>query len=142
VPRIVDGDNLLGAWPGRSRSDADKRELVRQIDRLARTDRQRIVLLFDGVAPPGVSYGADVHFSGAGRSADAAILERLKRETDPRGWTVVTDDRSLADQARWIGARAEATRVFRARLLRERVSEKPETPGDLDYWMDVFGGKD
>jgi predicted RNA-binding protein with PIN domain len=138
VPHLVDGDNLLGSWPGRTRSDAEKRRLVREIGALARRDRRRIVVVFDGSPAPGVAFGAGVHFSGPGRKADAVILELLSKEADPRGWTVVTNDRPLADQGRWTGARVESATDFRKRLLRETGAEKPEGSVDLDYWLDVF----
>jgi hypothetical protein len=138
----VDGDNLLGCWPGRSRSDAEKRQLAREIGRLARRERRRIVLVYDGSAAPGLSFGADVRFSGPGSSADAVIVNLLRGEQDPRGWTVVTNDRALADQSRWAGARVEPVHAFRARLERETRAEKPERAEDVDYWLDVFGGGD
>lgn len=140
MPRVVDGDNLLGTWPGRSRSDAEKRALVREVDNLMRVEKRRVVVVFDGTPPPGVSYGSDVLFSGQGRKADAMILELLRRESDPRGWTVVTNDRSLADQCRFVGAKVEAVRAFRERLVRDAAGEKPDTPGDIDYWLGQFGG--
>jgi len=142
MPSVIDGDNLLGTWPGRNRGDADKRELAREVDVLRRADKRRFVLVFDGTPPPGVSYGADVLFSGGGRKADAVILELLRREDDKRGWTVVTNDRSLADQCRWLGARVEATRAFRERLSSGGGAEKPESPGDVDFWLKEFGGDD
>jgi predicted RNA-binding protein with PIN domain len=141
VPRLIDGDNLLGTWPGRSRGDADKRALAREVDVLRREERRRFVLVFDGSAPPGVSYGSDVLFSGPGRKADAVILELLRHENDKRGWTVVTNDRSLADQCRFVGARVESARDFRERLRRNVAGEKPEAPDDLGYWLEQFGGE-
>src|SRR5260370_1433467 len=117
MPRVIDGDNLLGTWPGRSRSDADKRALVREVDRLMRRERRRVVVVFDGSPPPGVSYGPDVRYAGQGRTADALILELLRHESDRSGWTVVTNDRSLADQCRFVGAKVEAVRAFRERLV-------------------------
>ena len=140
MPHVVDGDNLLGSWPGRTRSDAEKRQLVREIDALARRQRRRIVVVFDGAPPPGVSFGAGVHFSGPGRTADAVILDLLKTQSDPRGWTIVTNDRPLADQGRWTGASIESTAAFRARLRSTAGAEKPEGSVDLDYWLDVFEG--
>jgi len=142
MPRVIDGDNLLGTWPGRRRSDEEKRALVREVDGLMRREKRRLVVVFDGSPPPGVSYGADVIFSGQGRKADAVILELLRRERDPRGWTVVTNDRSLADQCRFVGARVEPVRAFRERLARDAAAEKPEAAGDIDYWLDQFGGDD
>ena len=142
MPRVIDGDNLLGTWPGRSRGDADKRALAREIDDLRRDEKRRVVLVFDGSPPPGVSYGPDVQFSGKGRKADAVILELLRQEGDKRGWTVVTNDRSLADQCRWLGARVEAARAFRERLLRDTAGEKPEGGDDVPYWLEQFGADD
>lgn len=142
MPRVIDGDNLLGTWPGRSRSDAEKRRLVREVSRLARRERKRIIIVFDGSPPPGVSYGPHVLFSGPGQKADAVILEFLRRETDRPGWTIVTSDRSLADQCRWLGARVETPRAFRERLSLDSAGEKPEVPGDLEFWLEQFGGDD
>lgn len=142
MPRVIDGDNLLGTWPGRRRGDADKRALAREVDGLRRREKRRVVLVFDGSPPPGVSYGADVLFSGPGRKADGLILELLRRESDPRGWTVVTNDRSLADQCRFVGARIEGVRVFRERLSRDTVGEKPDGADEIDYWLEQFGGDD
>jgi predicted RNA-binding protein with PIN domain len=116
MPRVIDGDNLLGTWPGRKRADADKRALAREVDGLRRLEKHRVVVVFDGTPPPGVSCGADVLFSGPGRKADALILELIRQEQDPRGWTVVTNDRSLADQCRFLGASIEPVKSFRERL--------------------------
>jgi hypothetical protein len=139
VPWIVDGDNLLGGWPGRSRSEADKRRLSGEVARLAvRMGGRDVLLVFDGRQPEGVAFAGQVRFPGQGRSADDLILERLRGSPDPRGVTVVTDDRSLGDQARHLGARVERCAAFRERLAAP-ASEKPDAADDLDYWKDVFG---
>ena len=142
MPRVVDGDNVLGTWPGRTRSDAEKRRLVGEVARLARSERRRIVVVFDGVAPPGVSYGPDVLFSGPGRKADAVILDLLKREKDVAGWAVVTGDRALGDQCRWVGASVESPSSLKAKLEKDDAGEKPESADDVDYWLKQFGGED
>jgi predicted RNA-binding protein with PIN domain len=139
MPWMVDGDNVLGTWPGRSRSDAAKRQLVREVAGLERRERRRIVVVFDGTAPPGVSYGSGVHFSGPGRKADALILELLRREADVAGWTVVTGDRALADQCRWAGASVEGPPALRRRIETAGEEEKPQTADDVDYWLEQFG---
>ena len=41
MPRIVDGDNLLGTWPGRKRSDSDRRQLARDVGRWSHRERRR-----------------------------------------------------------------------------------------------------
>jgi len=118
LPRVIDGDNLLGTWPGRSRADTDKDALAREVDGLRREEGQRVILVFDGPPLPCVSYGPDVHFSGTGRTADVVILDLLREAGDASGWTVVTNDRSLADRCRGLGADIEAPRDFRVRLAR------------------------
>jgi len=138
VPRIVDGDNLLGGWPGRSRSEADKRRLSHELARLARREGREILLVFDGPEPMGIAFGGMTRFAGQGQTADAVILAHLRHQQDPRGCIVVTDDRSLGDQARWVGARVERCETLRARLAGSG-EEKPGGQDDLDYWKDVFG---
>lgn len=141
MPRLIDGDNLLGAWPGRGRTDEDKRALVRELGGLTRRDQRRVVVVFDGAAPPGASQGPDVVYSGR-PSADRVILSRLRAERDPKGWIVVTNDRQLADRCRHLGARIEGSRAFRLRLAAGPQGEKPDEPGELDYWLQAFGGGD
>jgi hypothetical protein len=112
--------------------------LAREIDVLRRREKRRVVLVFDGSPPPGVSDGADVLFSGPGRKADALILEILRGESDPRGWTVVTNDRSLADQCRFVGAHIASVKAFREQLRPDAAAEKP-SEADVDYWLREFG---
>ena len=139
MPIIVDGDNLLGTWPGRKRSDAERRHLAMQLSRLAAREGRRVVTLFDGSPPPGTSFGSDVQFSGPGRTADQLILEFLRRQEDRRGWIVVTSDRSLGDQCRYLGARPERCDLFRRRLRGDAGREKPEREEEMDYWLKQFG---
>lgn len=142
MPRLVDGDNLLGTWKGRKRSDAERRVLASEIGRLARRERRRIVVVFDGEAPTPQYASADVIYAGAGRSADAVILALLRKDDNPRGWTVVTLDRSLADQCRWIGASVERCDAFRTRLGRDDDPEKPDRVDDLAAWEALFSEGD
>ena len=138
MPYLIDGDNLLGTWPGRRRSDAERRRLAFDLERFGRSVRREIVVIFDGVEPPGALVGPDVRFAGAGRSADDAILAHLRGRTDRGGWIVVTSDRSLGDRCRWLGARTERSDLFRRRLTGSRPAEKPEREDDLDFWIEQF----
>lgn len=136
MPFLVDGDNLLGHWRGRARSDRERHILAAQLARFAATQRRRVVVVFDGASGPS---GPDVICAGPDRSADEVILERVRAEADPHGWTVVTSDRSLSDRCRWLGAKAERADVFRKRLERESSTEKPEREPDVDGWLETFG---
>lgn len=138
MPYLVDGDNLLGTWPGRARSDADKRWLSAELARMARREHRKVVVVYDGPEPPVPHPSHDVVFSGGGRRADDVIVERLRRESDPRGWIVVTSDRSLADQCRYMGARVERSDRFRPRLRATGGPEKPDGPVDVADWEAWF----
>ncbi len=138
MPRVVDGDNLLGSWPGRDRSDEERLLLAREISRLALRERREILVVFDGSAPPGVRSGPGVAFAGPGREADDLIVARVRSETDRRGLTVVTNDRALADRCRNLGARVERCDVFRERLLAGVAPEKPSESEEIEYWKKVF----
>jgi YacP-like NYN domain len=142
VPLLVDGDNLLGTWPGRPRSDAARRELAGEILRYARRRRRRALVVFDGSSPPEESLGPDVRFSGPGRTADDLILALLREQADRRGWTVVTSDRSLGDRCRHLEASVERCDRFRRRLGEPPGGEKPDREEDLAYWIAQFGKED
>lgn len=139
MPFLVDGDNLLGTWPGRARSAPERRRLALELSRLEADRGRRVVVVFDGSPPEGLHFGADVHFAGPSTTADARILELLRRAADPAGWIVVTSDRSLGDRCRWLGARIERCDLFRRRLSGRGGGEKPERETDVDYWMSQFG---
>jgi len=138
MPVLIDGDNLLGTWPGRSRSDAERRAVALELARLAARERRRYVVVFDGRPRDQGSFGAGVRFAGAD-SADELILQILREQHDPRGWVVVTSDRSLADRCRHLEARVLRCDRFRGRLRPSAHAEKPEREEDVDYWLSRFG---
>ena len=140
MPFLVDGDNLLGTW-GRKRSDAERRAVAMELARFGNRENKRVVTIFDGTRPGATAFGSDVHFAGSGRSADDLILSMLRGERDQRGWTVVTSDRSLGDQCRWLGARTERCDLFRRRLQNVDTEQKPEREEDIDYWLEQFDDK-
>jgi len=139
MPFLVDGDNLLGTWPTRRRSDAERRRLAFQLDRFAARLRRRVLVIFDGSEPPGSHLGPNVRFAGPGSTADELMLAFLREQPDRRGWTVVTSDRSLGDQCRYLQARVERSDLFRRRLVADSPDEKPTREEDVDYWLREFG---
>ena len=140
MPYLIDGDNLLGTWRGRDRTDDERRALAHELSRLAVRTGRRVVVVFDGPETAGVRSGADVRFAGHGHSADERILALLRDQADRRGWIVVTSDRSLGDRCRHLGARIERCDRFRARLRAEPAAEKPNAEEELDLWLERFGG--
>jgi hypothetical protein len=138
MPILVDGDNLLGNWRHKDRSDQNKSWLSFELARYGRSIRRRVVVYFDGPRS-GQGYAGEARFSGHGLSADAAILDHLKAEPEPAGWTLVTSDRSLADRARHLGATTERSDQFRKRLTAPGAETKPETESDVEFWLERFG---
>lgn len=134
MPWIVDGDNLLGS----RRDDESKRELARRIERFRVRTGRRVLLVFDGPPPP-LGLPGEVEFSGPGRRADDRILQAVAGNSDRRGVTVVTDDRSLGDRCRALGARVARAGALRRELSRGATAvEKPDSRDDLAHWERIF----
>lgn len=101
---IVDGNNVAG---GRNRDAVRAAALA-----LARAERVRIVVFFDGAPPPGAAglerLGAvEVRYTA---NADSAILTYLSRQA--RGNRLATDDADLARRARGLGAEVVGAAAF------------------------------
>jgi predicted RNA-binding protein with PIN domain len=140
MPWLVDGDNLLGT-SGRRRTQAERRALVVELRRFARGARKRVLVVFDGPDPGTGAAGRDVQFAGSGHSADDRMLQIVREHSDRRGWTVVTSDKSLSDQCRWLGCRVERCDQFRRRLLDSgagAADEKPDREDDVEFWLAEF----
>ncbi len=104
MPWLLDGNNLAH---GGSREKVRRAALA-----LARRERVRILIYFDGSPPPGSGdsekLGAvEVRYVG---HADTAIVAFLR--PNGRGWRLATDDRELARLARDAGAEAVSAAAF------------------------------
>jgi YacP-like NYN domain len=104
VPWLLDGNNLAH---GGSREKVRRAALA-----VARRERVRIVVFFDGSPPPGsggseVLGAVEVRYVG---HADSAIVAFLRPHG--RGWRVATDDRELSRLARDAGAETVSAAAF------------------------------
>jgi predicted RNA-binding protein with PIN domain len=133
VAEIVDGNNLMGRLGGGSRE-----ALVAELSELARSKRKRLTVVFDGPPPSGrpkVQQLGDVTIVyAAPRSADEEIVRRIREAREPRGVTVVTDDRALALAVQGAGARTAGIESFRgdaaARMARPRIAAEETKKAD------------
>jgi hypothetical protein len=146
---LIDASNLGGVLGGAAGA-RDAAAVLRFLAEWTRR-RGRVVAMFDGDDDGRLArrYGAlEVAWSSAGRSADEAILARLRRGA--AGWTVVTDDRELARRCREAGAavlpgRELVGRVERAHpgaraVPRDGDADKPQpTAADRALWAKIFG---
>lgn len=153
MPYLVDGHNLLAQTPGLSlRSPDDRQRLLQTLAGFSRARRCRITVVFDGDPLPG--WREEVHLggvrvlhSGAGRTADAALLDLIRSSRTPADLILVTSDRALHDTGRHLGAKGMRGHVFRKMVAgatgrRTRPAEKPERPDpeEVAYFMELFEG--
>jgi hypothetical protein len=147
VPYLLDGNNLIGSVRRTARpSEQDRDALVAEIaDRLRRT-RARATLFFDGPAGERSRALGSLTIrtpSGAGGSADDAILREVAAASSPRDCVVVTADRDLARRARDAGARVASPEDFFARFgvaapRGEPAKNAPATTESVEDWMRYF----
>ncbi|HKY33940.1 MAG TPA: NYN domain-containing protein [Candidatus Polarisedimenticolia bacterium] len=151
MPYLIDGSNLLGAARDRRLGlPRDEEGLVARLASFAEARSARVVAVFDGPAegrgPAGRASRAGrvkVFYSGSGRAADDVLVDRVRRESAPADWIVVTSDNDLRRRVRSAGGRVMGCREFSetmARALDRRsgaVEDKP-LPGDVEEWEAWF----
>jgi len=121
MPYLIDGNNLMGTMKGMRMDDPEaRRRLLRFLLGIPLLRTQGIALVFDGppeaapVGPEGsgrMLERASVRFSGAGITADDAIVGILARAS-PEHYLLVTSDRELQMRAQALGVRVQDCREF------------------------------
>ena len=119
MPWLLDGNNLVR---GRDRASVRRAALA-----VARGERVRILVFFDGAPPPGVGAterlgSVEVRYSS---HADTAILAFLRGSG--RGWRVATDDRTLGLAAREASAEVVSAARFWQKAATAAQAASPRT---------------
>jgi len=158
MPYLIDGHNLIPKIPGLSlKSVDDEIQLIQYLQDFCRQSGKKVEVYFDN-APAGQagtrSFGqVKAHFIRAGRTADDAIIARLRRlKRGAKNWQVVSSDRQVAAAARSVYAKVISSDEFAGFLLVSE-SEDRSDPGessdlvldsdDIDAWLALFrDGKD
>ncbi len=119
---LLDGYNILHQIPELLHRDIDQQRLtlVREIERTQPhgSGRNRVTLVFDGrpgPVPPIQSAAVKVIFS-MDRTADERIREMVRKASNAKQLTVVTDDRALQYAVRASGAHILTVSEFLSRL--------------------------
>ncbi len=132
VAELIDGNNLMG------QRGVSRDTLVRELADLARARGKKLVVVFDGPPDHGrpkvQPLGEVTVVYAAPLSADEEIVRRVREARDPRGVTVVTDDRVLSEAVDAAGGRTLQVAPFRSsgvrRLQKKAVEgEEKRTPG-------------
>src|SRR5204862_5791090 len=106
---LVDAMNVIGTRPDRWWKDRDAAmlRLVDQLERWVAATGEDVTVVFERPPRPPISSPTVeiAHAPRAGRNAaDDEIVRRLRADSEPERFRVVTSDRLLADQARVLGA--------------------------------------
>lgn len=139
MPYYLDGNNLIGIARRTARPGEDDRAaLLSELSARLRGNRSSVRVFFDGEGRA-AALGA-LTVSGAGGSADEAILREIGKASDPRQITVVTADRDLARRSRDLGAKAMAPAEFWTNFAPSSKADagKAEPRVDVDEWLDYF----
>ena len=153
MPYLIDGHNLIPKLPGLSlKSIDDEIQLIKWLQEFCRKSGKNVEIYFDN-APPGQAgtqgYGrVKAHFIRAGRTADEAIISRLRSlGRGAKNWRVVSSDRQVAAAARSFQAQVISSESFAGTMLaaapEDRVDPGVETdlsldPAEVDAWLDLF----
>ena len=153
MPYLIDGHNLVPKIPGLSLEMLDDEDrLIELLQAFARVRRQRIEVFFDQAPPTRggkkMAGMVGVHYVRSGKTADQAIVERLRQlGKNAKNWTVVTSDRQVRAEAHEQEARLTSSEEFAVQLQKARQEaqtaqkENPTPPGpdELDEWLRLFG---
>ena len=155
MPLLVDGHNLIGRLAKPSLEDTDdEEELVRLLGSYRARTGKSITVVFD----PGGAFalpqtrrywGIDLVFAPHGSSADAVIVQRVRKDRDPRRWLVITSDQGLAGRVQGLGARVQSAEAFAKQL----GPPEPDEDGlpwkeanlstdEIEEWLDLFEGNE
>jgi len=156
---LVDGHNLIGTGliPGIHLDQEDDEERLVQWLRARQPNlHSKITVIFDGGIPGGTSLtlsggGVTAVFAARYRSnADQLILSRVRKAPSASSLTVVTNDTTLGQKSRSLGAKWMRPSEFMVRLRQRRTSPsrrgalKPEpklSEREVEEWLQLFGGE-
>ncbi len=153
MPLLIDGHNLIAKLPGISLDDPhDEARLVERLRSYRARTGKCMVVVFDGGVPAGWSAslscgGITVIFAAPGRTADGIIIERIRRDRNPRGLVVVSSDHEVMAAAEERGARVMSAESFAATLnapppaIEDRADVKL-SPAEVEEWLSIFGANE
>lgn len=128
---LIDGYNLLFRLSeGKPSLQSQRQTIIRSLQKEFSLLSLEGTIIFDGShrreEQSGLSYRSPlvIAYSPSGETADQYILEKIETAATPSQITVVTDDRSLASQARSLGAQTNSLSAFLAQLKKKHAKRR------------------
>jgi predicted RNA-binding protein with PIN domain len=118
---MVDAMNVIGTRPDGWWKDrhAAMVRLIDQLERFVASTGDDVTVVFERPPSPPITSPV-VEIASAPKAgpnaADDEIVRRLKEDAAPEAIRVVTSDRALADQARFLNATIEPAEAFRREI--------------------------
>jgi uncharacterized protein len=147
MPYLIDGHNLIGQMPNLSLEDPDdEQKLIALLRAYLLKIGKKGAVIFDNGLPGGASKWSnatlEVRFAPQPKKADAVIIERLRRERNPKELIVVSGDNEVLAAARAVGAAVMRSVEFAAKMTaRPRIPRKKEvglSPEEVAAWEEEF----
>ena len=156
MPYLIDGHNLIPKLPGLSlKSLDDEIQLIQRLQEYCRQSGKKAEIYFDNAAPGQAGtrvFGrVKAHFVSAGRTADDAIIARLRSmRREAKNWQVVSSDRQVTAAARSFHAQVISSEAF-AHTMHLVAPEEIADPGvqtdptlcpeEVDDWLGLFSNR-
>jgi predicted RNA-binding protein with PIN domain len=149
---LIDGHNLIPKIKNLSLHDMDDEEkLIALLNRFSTKARAQVEVYFDKApidSARSIKIGAiKVHFIRTGSSADAAMIERIKKMgTSAQGITVVSSDHAIQNAALRMKIKVVTSEEFSVSI--EEKLARAEGAGDqevslsedeISEWLRLFG---
>ncbi|MGX7199532.1 NYN domain-containing protein [Enterococcus nangangensis] len=137
---IVDGYNMIGAWPelvklkNQDRLEDAREGLLHRLSNYAKFEGLPVIVVFDAQFVPGVAqtyqkYQLEVIFTEEGETADSYI-ERLAGEKNNRLTQVAVATSDLAEQ--WVVFSQGALRISANELFKRVKKSEKEIHGEME----------
>ena len=156
MPYLIDGHNLIPKLPGLSLNSLDDEiQLIERLQEYCRKSGKKAEIYFDNAAPGQAStrvFGrVKAHFISAGRTADEAIISRLRgMRREAKNWQVVSSDRQVAAAARSCHAQVISSEAF-AHTIQSTTFKEIADPGveadptldpeEVEAWLNLFSDR-
>lgn len=152
---LIDGHNVIGKLSDISLKDPnDEAKLVQKLSSFVARTKRRCVVVFDHGLPGGSSRmstgGVRVVFASHRSNADRVMMERIRKERNPKMWTVVSSDNEVLSLARRHKMGTMQSAQFVGVMRNPPPPEKPSvgeaadvrlSAAEVEEWMKIFEGK-